>query len=73
VLGGFAGAVALAVVALMMLMESGQRLLDPRPIQFNEAITVAVLGLLVNLACALLLRDHHHLRWSPKTGQWVKL
>ena len=59
VLGGFASAVALAVVALIMLVESFQRLFNPHTIQFNEAIGVAVLGLLVNIISALLLQDHH--------------
>ncbi len=60
VLGGFASAVALAVVALVMLAESLQRIFDPQLIRFNEAIAVATLGLVVNLISALLLKDHHH-------------
>ncbi len=60
VLGGFASAVALAVVALVMLVESVQRIFDPQAIQFNEAIAVAVLGLTVNLVSAWLLQDGHH-------------
>lgn len=59
-LGGFASAVALAVVALFMALESVARLFDPQAIHFNEAIAVAVLGLLVNLVSAVLLHDHHH-------------
>ena len=59
VLGGFASAIVLIVVALIMLIESGQRILAPQPIHFNEAIGVAVLGLLVNIACAFLLQGHH--------------
>ncbi len=59
VLGGFASAIALIVVALVMLIESVQRILAPQPIHFNEAIGVAALGLLVNIACAFLLQDHH--------------
>ena len=59
VLGGFASAVALAVVALVMLAESMQRLFDPHVIHFNEAITVATIGLLVNLVSAFLLKDDH--------------
>jgi len=59
VLGGFASAIVLIVVALIMLVESGQRILAPQPIHFNEAIGVAALGLLVNIACAFLLQDHH--------------
>ncbi|MCF7818196.1 MAG: CDF family Co(II)/Ni(II) efflux transporter DmeF [Kiritimatiellales bacterium] len=60
-LGGFASAVGLAVVALLMSVESIHRLVAPQEIHFNEAIGVAVLGLLVNLVCAVLLKeDHHH-------------
>ena len=59
VLGGFASAIVLIVVALIMLVESGQRILTPQPIHFNEAIGVAALGLLVNIACAFLLQGHH--------------
>lgn len=59
VLGGFASAIALIVVALIMLIESGQRLLAPQQIHFNEAIGVAVLGLLVNILCAFLLQGNH--------------
>jgi cation diffusion facilitator family transporter len=59
VLGGFASAIALAAAALLMLVESLQRLLSPQTIHFNEAILVAVLGLTVNIVSAYLLRDHH--------------
>ncbi|QUS60348.1 CDF family Co(II)/Ni(II) efflux transporter DmeF [Synechocystis sp. PCC 7338] len=62
VLGGFASAVALGVVAFMMAFESVGRFFHPHGIQFSEAIAVAILGLLVNLASAWLLQDHddHH-------------
>lgn len=60
VLGGFASAIALASVALLMLLESVQRLFAPQLIHFNEAIAVAVIGLAVNLVSAFLLDDHHH-------------
>lgn len=59
VLGGFASAVVLGVVALLMVIESTHRLFDPQIIHFNEAIAVAVLGLTVNLICAVLLHGHH--------------
>ncbi|MFZ2449020.1 MAG: CDF family Co(II)/Ni(II) efflux transporter DmeF [Methylovulum miyakonense] len=59
VLGGFASSIALGVVAIMMLVESGERILHPRDIHFDEAIIVAGAGLLVNVLCALLLKDHH--------------
>ena len=63
VLGGFASAVALAVVALMMFIESLHRMVFPEVIRFNEALGVAVLGLLVNVASAFILKtphEHHH-------------
>ncbi len=60
VLGGFASAVALAVVALMMLLESLQRFFDPHAISFDQAIIVAIIGLVVNIASAVLLWDSHH-------------
>jgi len=61
VLGGFASAIALGVVALLMAVESAHRLIDPRPIRFDDAIIVAVIGLVVNLVSAVLLKeDHHH-------------
>lgn len=58
-LGGFSSATGLAVVALLIFGESAQRLASPVAIRFDEAIAVACLGLAVNLACALLLREHH--------------
>ncbi len=59
VLGGFASAVALAVVALVMALESVGRMVDPQAIRFNEAIAVAFLGLVVNLVSGWLLHDGH--------------
>ena len=59
VLGGFASAVALAVVALVMAIESIQRFINPLVIQFNEAIIIAVFGLIINIVCAVLLYGGH--------------
>ena len=59
VLGGFASAMVLAVVALLMAVESVERLLSPVEIQFNPAILVAVVGLIVNVISALLLQGGH--------------
>jgi cation diffusion facilitator family transporter len=58
-LGGFASAIALAVVALLVLVESIERCVVPVPIHFDAAIGVAAIGLVVNCASALLLRDRH--------------
>jgi cation diffusion facilitator family transporter len=58
-LGGFASAIALWLVALLVLAESGRRLWAGSTIRFDEAITVALVGLAVNVVSALLLRDQH--------------
>ncbi|ACJ01184.1 CDF family Co(II)/Ni(II) efflux transporter DmeF [Rhodospirillum centenum] len=59
-LGGFTGALLLAVVALGMGWESVSRLFSPGAIAFEEAIVVAVLGLVVNAASVLILGGHGH-------------
>jgi cation diffusion facilitator family transporter len=62
-LAGFASAVVLGVVALMIGWESLMRFFNPREIHFEQAIGIAVLGLVVNLASAWLLHqgdDHDH-------------
>jgi cation diffusion facilitator family transporter len=59
VLGGFTSAIILSIVALVMGVESAQRILSPQNIHFDQAIGVAVLGLLVNMFCAFILQDHH--------------
>lgn len=67
-LAAFASAVILALIALLIGWESFLRLASPVPISFPQAISVAVVGLAVNLVCAWLLRDdpshhghgHHH-------------
>jgi cation diffusion facilitator family transporter len=62
-LAAFASAIILAMIAVQVAWESVDRLLHPVSIAYGEAISVAVLGLAVNLASAWLLRDdhdHHH-------------
>ncbi|MBO1073995.1 CDF family Co(II)/Ni(II) efflux transporter DmeF [Roseomonas marmotae] len=64
-LAGFASALVLGLVALSIAIESGTRLLEPRAVAFGQATLVAVLGLVVNVASALLLgggqhHDHDH-------------
>lgn len=69
VLGGFASAVVLVVIALLVGVESFQRLINPKTILFNEAIAVAVLGLIVNLVSAFLLQDKHHYAHEHDSGK----
>jgi cation diffusion facilitator family transporter len=58
-LAAFASAIVLAMIALLIGYESGDRLINPVPIAFNQAIPIAVLGLGVNLLSAILLHDDH--------------
>ncbi len=67
-LAGYSSALLLALIALLMAYESVTRFFSPVAIRFDEAIAVAVLGLIVNLVSALILKekhgghdhDHHH-------------
>jgi len=58
-LGGFTGAILLALFAVIMVWESVNRLIIPVAIEFDRAILVAVIGLLVNGASMLILGHHH--------------
>ncbi len=64
ILAGYSSAILLMVVALLMGIQSIERLFNPVTIHFNEAIPIAVVGLVINLVCAWLLHDggheHHH-------------
>ncbi|MFZ6849066.1 CDF family Co(II)/Ni(II) efflux transporter DmeF [Undibacterium sp. RuRC25W] len=60
-LAGFTSAIILAMIALLIGYEAVARLISPVDIHFGEAIPIAVVGLLVNIASAWLLSaDHHH-------------
>ncbi|MFA6174705.1 MAG: CDF family Co(II)/Ni(II) efflux transporter DmeF [Kiritimatiellales bacterium] len=65
-LGGYTGAILLALFAALMVWESTKRVIHPVDIAFNQAIFVAVLGLIVNGVSVFILglpehhHDHHH-------------
>jgi cation diffusion facilitator family transporter len=59
-LAGYSSAIVLAMIALLIGYEAVSRLLNPVPISFNEAIPIAALGLVVNVASAWLLSGRHH-------------
>jgi cation diffusion facilitator family transporter len=59
-LAGYSSAIVLAMIALLIGYEAVSRLLNPIPISFNEAIPIAALGLVVNVASAWLLSGGHH-------------
>jgi len=57
VLGGFVSAILLGLVALYMSVESIRRFFKPLVIHYNQAIIVAIIGLLVNVVSALILQE----------------
>lgn len=61
-LAGFASALVLALVALGIGIESVGRLMSPASVAYTEALWIAALGLIVNVASAVLLGggDHHN-------------
>lgn len=62
-LAGFSSAILLAGFALMMVSESIHRFFNPVDIVFNQAIVVAIVGLVVNGVSVFVLgdgHDHHH-------------
>ncbi len=61
VLAGFASAIILAGIAALMVVGAVERIMKPQPIQYQEALIVAAVGLLVNFICAAILgRAHQH-------------
>jgi cation diffusion facilitator family transporter len=60
ILGGFASAIFLLGVGALMVFASVERIFSPQPIHYQEAIVVAVIGLLVNIVCAMILGNAHH-------------
>lgn len=58
-LSGYSSGLMLLIFAFVILYEAIQRLYNPSVIQYKEAILVAVIGLVVNIACAFLLKHEH--------------
>jgi len=60
ILAGYTSAVFLLGIALLMAYSSIERLFSPQPIHYQQAIVIGVMGLVVNIACALILGNAHH-------------
>ncbi len=67
-LAAFASAVMLVCFTLLMAWESVARLVSPVTISFNQAIFVVVIGLVVNLACLVVLGGHGHSHEEDDVG-----
>ena len=62
-LAGYTNALLLILVSIFTIVEGARRLFQPVAIDFREALPVAVVGLVINLACVNLLHvehDHDH-------------
>lgn len=62
-LGGYTSALFLIFIAGSMIVESIMHFYESKPIKYDEAIVVAVIGLVVNIVCAIILHqgdDHGH-------------
>ena len=59
-LAGFTSAIVLSMIALLIGYESIGRIFAPVPIHFTEAISIAFLGLAVNITSALILSGGGH-------------
>ena len=63
ILASYTSALSLLVIAFLMIYHSILKFINPESIAYKEAILIAIIGLIVNLICAWLLRsshDHHH-------------
>jgi cation diffusion facilitator family transporter len=59
-LAGYSSAILLVIIALYMGYESITRFISPVTIEYNQAILVAVIGLVVNGASMLILGEKGH-------------
>ncbi|ORC34954.1 hypothetical protein B4O97_11520 [Marispirochaeta aestuarii] len=59
ILGGYTNAIILGITALFMVVEAAERLINPKEISFNQALVIALIGLVVNLFSAFLLSAPH--------------
>ncbi len=60
VLAAYTSSLILGFTGIWIIIEASQRLLSPLIIRFSEAITVAVIGLIVNTICILIMEHSHH-------------
>ncbi len=59
-LAGYSSALVLAIIALEIAWEAVRRFFVPQPVAFAEALPIAALGLIVNIASAWLLSRGGH-------------
>lgn len=68
ILGAYSSALVLGMVSIMMIYTSIERFIHPLSIHYNQALFVAIIGLIVNILCVSILNsgsirhphNHHH-------------
>ena len=70
ILAAFTNAMGLVILAIWIVMEAIERLSDPRPIQDQILLAVALAGLAVNVAGLMLLRGHAHGNLNIRSALW---
>jgi len=58
-LSGYSSGLMLLIFAFVILFEAVNRLIHPSVIQYKEAILIAIIGLIINLASAFILHHKH--------------
>jgi len=58
-LGGYTSAILLGFTSIGIIYESVERFIKPLSISFTDAIVVAVIGLVINLLCVLIMGGKH--------------
>ena len=63
-LSGYTSSILLGITGILIIYESLERFIHPLEIGFNEAIVVAIIGLIVNSGCILIMghKEHGHCR-----------
>lgn len=59
-LAGYTSGIVLVIVALLLAVEGIEKLVEQPPVNYDEALPIAALGLAVNLLSAFLLGTSHH-------------
>jgi len=59
-LAAFTSAIVLGLTALVVAAESVMRLITPGDVRYGDALLIAIIGLVINLVTALILKDAHH-------------
>ena len=59
ILAAYTSALFLGLTGIWIIVEAFQRLINPLNIEFSQAILVAIVGLIVNGVCILIMKDPH--------------